>query len=530
MGLRGPGGRSKAKAREAVALSGEALPWEEPGLDRAAKMIAFLEWLPITKGLLAGEKMRLLPEQRTFVQAVYGSDVRIAVLSEPRGNGKTGLLCGLALGHLLGPESEPRGEIYSAAIDRAQAALLFSEMEAVIVAVPEFDCRVNIVRFHKKLEVLDGDGEGSVYEALSADARRAHGLSPTLWVYDEMAQAKNRELLDNLTTAMGKRQRSLGIVISTQAPRDDHPLSELIDDGLKGIDPGVYVQLISAPDDADPFDEAVIRECNPAVGHFLQLDELMRQAQQAKRMPNFEARFRNLRLNQRVSQNTGLVPASVWKECGKAPWDEAFENGVVTVGLDLSARNDLTAIVYVAELKGEWHVRAHFFAPEEGIEERGRRDQAEYSVWAKDGYITLTPGHSVDYETVAKKLIEICDDYDVKDIGFDRWRIDVLNKELMRLGAELPLRSFGQGFKDMSPAVDFLESALLNGKIRHGENPVLTMCALNAAVDTDAAGNRKLNKDRSFGRIDGMVAMAMAVGIASSSMDEPEKKYQVLFV
>ena len=203
--------------------------------------------------------------------------------------------------HLLGPESELRGECYSAGIDRLQAGLIFNEMEAIIVAVAEFTSRCNIQRFRKIIEVLDGDGKGSKYEALSADSRRAHGLAPSFWAYDELAQTRDRNLLDNLQTAMGKRNRSLGLIISTQAASDLHPLSEMIDDGLKGTDSGVVVHLTAAAADADPFDQDVIRSVNPALGIFLDEGDIFAEAERARRMPSFETAFRNLRLNQRVS-------------------------------------------------------------------------------------------------------------------------------------------------------------------------------------------------------------------------------------
>src|SRR5580765_5640362 len=230
-------------------------PWQRKGLSRVEKVIAFLEFLPITKGILIGKKLKLLPNQRRFIERVYGAtDVRIAVRSEPRGNGKTGLVAGLALCHLLGPEAEMRGECYSAAIDRLQAGLIFNEMEAIILAVPDFAVRCNIQRYRKWIEVIEGVGFGSKYEALSADARRAHGLSPTFWAYDELAQAKDRVLLDNLQTATGKRKRSLGVIISTQAADDDHALSQLIDDAQTNSDSSLVVHLLTAPADADPFD------------------------------------------------------------------------------------------------------------------------------------------------------------------------------------------------------------------------------------------------------------------------------------
>ncbi len=175
------------------------LPWKKPGLSRVQKVIAFLEYLKITKGPLAGKKMKLLDAQREFIEAVYGREredglrqVRLALMSLPKGNGKTGLLAGLALCHLLGPESEARGEIYSAAIDRQQAAILYQEMVAIILAEDEFSYRCNIGEHTKKITVLHGDGAGSWYEALSAEHGRSHGLAPSLFVYDELAQAARR--------------------------------------------------------------------------------------------------------------------------------------------------------------------------------------------------------------------------------------------------------------------------------------------------------------------------------------------------
>src|SRR5262245_29555953 len=209
------------------------MPWERKGLSRVEKIIRFLEFLPITKGIRLGSNLQLLPSQRRFIERVYGSnDVRLAVLSEPRGNGKTGLVAGLALCHLLGPEAEPRGECYSAAVNRLQSSLMFEEMAAIVEAVPEFTARCYVRRGGQRrcFEVVAGDGVGSKYEALSADARRGHGLAPSWWAYDELAQTNDRRLFDALRTAMGKRKRCLGIVLSTQAADDEHPLSQLIDD------------------------------------------------------------------------------------------------------------------------------------------------------------------------------------------------------------------------------------------------------------------------------------------------------------
>jgi phage terminase large subunit-like protein len=270
-----------------------------------------------------------------------------------------------------------------------------------------------------------------------------------------------------------------------------------------------------------------MKAANPALGDFLNEREVREQAEAARRMPARESAYRNLVLNQRVNQLNPLISPSVWKGCGNAPQEEAFRNSKIRIGLDLSARHDLTALVYRATCGGVHHVRAEFFVPADGLVDRSVRDRVPYDVWAQQGLITTTPGASVDYEYVARRLCELCDDYDVEAIAFDRWRIDVLKAELTRLNVELPLIPHGQGYKDMSPAIETLEGELLNGRIRHGMNPVLTMCAANAVADSDPAGNRKLNKAKSTGRIDGMVALAMAIG---AEVRESEPQYQVFVV
>jgi len=176
-----------------------------------------------------------------------------------------------------------------------------------------------------------------------------------------------------------------------------------------------------------------------------------------------------------------------------------------------------------------WHCAAHFWTPRLGLRERSSRDRAPYDVWVDQGYINATPGASIDYEFVVADMLRITDGMNIAAVGFDRWRIDILQKELTRAGVELPLVECGQGFKDMSPALDALEGALLNGTIRHGLHPVLTMCAANAAVDSDPAGNRKLTKQKSTGRIDGMVALAMAFAVTAKEDAEAAYHGQVVY-
>jgi len=519
-------GNSTALQRRAQdELAGKKLrrpPWEKKGLSRVERVIAFLEFLPITKGILAGRKFKLLPGQRRFIERVYGDDaVRIAVRSEPRGNGKTGLVAGLALCHLLGPEAEARGECYSAAVNRLQSALMHDEMVATIEAVPLFGAitRVRSGAQRRQIEVTDGPGKGSKYEALSADARRGHGLAPSWWAYDEMAQTRDRKLFDALRTAMGKRKRCLGIILSTQAEDDEHPLSQLIDDGLAGNDASLVVDLTCAPHDADVFDRDVIRAANPALGVFLDPETLFKEAEQARRLPSAESAFRNLRCNQRIAASADMLcTPAVWNQGDSAIDLAIFRDGrPVYGGLDLSARLDLTAIVLAAEDDAQQiHLLPIAWTPERTLMTRTQRDGAPYDAWHRQGFLKATPGLTIDYDYVLADIVAATEGMNLANIGFDNWNIRTLQMAMARLGVVLPLVPFIQGYKSYSPAIREFEVAVTESRLLHGGHPVLRWCVSNTILIHQPGTpqqNRKPEKRRTYGRIDLAVAALMAIGV-----------------
>jgi phage terminase large subunit-like protein len=310
-------------------------------------------------------------------------------------------------------------------------------------------------------------------------------------------------------------------------------LSILIDDAEKGEDPRVKVSLYSADPDADPFTEKAIKQANPAFGDFQNAKETLAMAEDARRMPSREPEFRNLILNQRVEMNSPFISKSVWQSCG-GEVSEEWE-GEEFAGLDLSATADLTAFVPICWVKDAWEVKPTFWLPGEGLREKARTDRVPYDVWHADGQLQTTPGRAVEYEFVARWIYEHCAirNFRIK-IAFDRWGMKHLRPWLLKAGfseeqIEAIFVEFGQGFQSMSPALRDTESALLAGKVRHGNHPVLTMCAANAVVATDPAGGRKLNKTKSATRIDGMVALAMAFGIAPDVVEAPAA-YEMMII
>lgn len=531
MGLRGPGARGgKRGAEKRAKESGPVdLPWLNPVLSRAGRVMAFIETLPVTKGILAGNRMKLDAFQQAFIRDVYDPAtedgrrlVRQAVLSIARKNGKTGLIVGIALAHLVGPESEDRGEIVSAANDREQAGIIFDEIEAIIHATPWMEAACNIQRFKKVIEVIaeppGGKGKGSTYEALSSDAKTKHGLSPSVWIYDELAQARNRDLLDALQTSQGGRAEPLGIVISTQSALANHPMSELVDYGEQvnsGAveDPTFVCHVYQAPKDCGLLDEDGWRAANPALGTFRDYTDLKTMALRAQRLPAFEPAFRNLFLNQRVDAVARAISAADWDACAEmVPLDDLIGQECYG-GLDLGSTSDLTALALYWPDKGAAWVWQ--WVPQERIRERVEKDRVPYDVWVKQGLITATPGRARDDTAIVRKLVEVCGLFDVRSVAYDRWRIEDLKKKLADEGVnDIPLTPHGQGFKDMAPAFDAFETALVNAHLKHGGSPVLRWQASNAVVQMDESGNRKPDKRRSSDKIDGIVSLIMAIGSA----------------
>lgn len=487
-------------------------------VSRGERNIRWIEGMcRIPDGKLVGKPVRLTDAQKGWIRQIYDTPTRTFILSMARKNAKTATSAFLLLLHLCGPEAKHNSQLYSAAQSRDQASILFGYASKVVRMSPDLSEYVQIKESAKTLVCPE---LGSQYRALSADASTAYGLSPVFSVHDELGQVKGprSELYEAIETASAAHESPLSIVISTQAPTDADLLSLLIDDALTGADPRIKVALHTAPMDMDPFSDEAIRAANPHFDVFMNREEVRKQATDAKRLPAQEASYRNLILNQRIEARSPFVTHTVWKENGTIP--QEMEGQGIYCGLDLSSTTDLTALVAVSE---EGDVHPTFWLPEEGLSEKSRADRVPYDLWNKQGFLATTPGRAIEYDYIAAFLCDLFDRCDVRAIAFDRYNMKFLRPCLERVGfTEEELErfvEFGQGFVSMSPALRELETRLLGSKLKHGNHPVLEMCAKNATVVTDPAGNRKFIKGKATGRIDGMVALAMAVGVMPSVID-----------
>lgn len=500
-------------------------------LTRAERNMAFVEkYLRVPEGDHVGKPIRLAPFQEAWYYSVYDNVVltRRAILSMARKNSKTATIATMVLVHIVGPEAKQNSRICSGARSRKQAAEVYNYAAKMSALSPELRKVIRPVPSAKKLVGLTMNAE---YEALSAEGSTAHGGSYIVAILDEVGQIKGPkdEFVDAIRTSQGAYDDALLLVISTQAPTDADLMSIMIDNAIEFQDTATVCHLYTAAKDCDLLDEEAWYAANPALGLFRSLRDVQDEMKQASEMSSQESSARVLILNQRVDRNNPFVSRSVWQANGAMLTD--WDGAPVYAGLDLSSTCDLTAFVPMAWVDDAWEVKPTFWLPSVGLPEKSRADRVPYDIWADGGFLNTTPGRAIEYEFVSHWLRGFVDTHNVAKIAFDRWGWKHLRPWLLKAGfgedevgsEDQPgglFAPFGQGFQSMSPALRDMEVALLDGKVRHGNHPVLSMCAANAVVTMDPTGGRKLNKAKANGRIDGLVALAMAFGVAPNSPDE----------
>ncbi len=482
-------------------------------LTRGERVCEFIESYCVTpEGQHIGKPMKLEPFQKRFILEIYDNPYKThtAYLSIARKNGKTGLIAAILLAHLAGPEAVQNSQIISGARSKDQAAVVFELARKMVDMSPALS---QVVRVQPSGKRLIGLNRNVLYRALAAEGKTAHGLSPILAILDEVGQVAGPtdEFVSAITTAQGAYENPLLIAISTQAPTDADLFSIWIDSQKNAPDPRVVSHIYEAPADCQMDDRQAWAAANPAMGKFRSINDIEKQCRQALEMPANEPEFRNLILNQRVEASSPFVAPSVWKANGGQA--EPIESQKVWGGLDLSSVNDLTALVLVTE-QGDVH--SEFWLPSSGLTEKSRKDHVPYDLWAKQGFLNTTPGAAIEYEFVAEFMRGLFDRCDVQAIAFDRALFVHLKPWLVKANfSDSELEKFipyGQGTLSMTPALRELEVKLLGKRLKHSNHPILEMCARNAVVVGDS-GARKFDKKKQHGRIDGMVALAMAVAM-----------------
>ena len=507
--------------------------------DAADIAVSFINCLKHTKGEWYGQPFELIDWQEQIIRDVFGiikpngyRQFNTAYIEIAKKQGKSELAAAVALLLTCG-DFEHGGEVYGCASDRQQASIVFDVAVDMVEQCPALKARIKPVLSQKRLVYKP---LGSFYQVLSAEAYTKHGLNVHGVVFDELHAQPNRQLFDVMTHGSGDARKQPLYFLITTAGNDTHSICyevhQKAKDILEGrkVDPTFYPVIYGADEDDDWTDPKVWAKANPSLGITVDIEKIQIACESAKQNPAEENLFRQLRLNQWVKQSVRWMPMEKWDKCSFAVNPENLVGRECFGGLDLSSTTDITAFVLIfpPEYEGDKYiVLPYFWIPEDNLDQRVKRDHVPYDVWEKQGVLHTTEGNVVHYGYIENFIEELGLKYNIREIAFDRWGAVQMTQNLENLG--FTVVPFGQGFKDMSPALDSLEAELLNARIHHDANPVLTMCMANCVVTKDPAGGRKLDKSKSTARIDTAVALTMAIGVADMKYEKPVE-YGVYFI
>ena len=506
--------------------------------DAADFAVSFIECLSHTKGTWAGKPFELIDWQERIIRDVFGilkpngyRQFTQAYIEIPKKMGKSELAAAVAL-LLTCADREQRAEVYGAAADRAQASIVYSVAEDMVSMCPALSKRVKVLSSQKRIVYLPTK---SFYQVLSADVANKHGFNTSGVIFDELHTQPNRKLYDVLTKGSGDARTQPLYFLITTAGNDTNSICYEVHQKAKDIlegrkfDPTFYPVIYGAEKDEDWTDPEVWEKVNPSLGITVGMDKVEAACESAKQNPAEENAFRQLRLNQWVSSAVRWMPSEAWKKCSFPVNESDLKGRVCYGGLDLSSTTDITAFILVFPPEDDddkYYILPNFWIPEESIDLRVRRDHVPYDKWQKQGFINTTEGNVIHYGFIEKFIEGLGEKYNIREIAFDRWGAVQMVQNLEGMGFNVV--AFGQGFASMSPPTKELMKLTLEGRIAHGGDLVLSWMMDNVFIRRDPAGNIKMDKAKSTEKIDGAVAMVMALdraircgaGVPGSVYDE----------
>lgn len=506
----------------------------------------FEDVLKLNGGEFEGKDFVVLGWQAFIIGSLFGwkgedgwRRFRTAYVETAKGSGKSPLAAGIGLKGLTS-DGEARAEIYAAATKKDQAMILFRDAIAMVDQSPLLAMRLEKSGAPGREWNLAHHESSSFFRPVSADDGQS-GPRPHIALLDEIHEHKTRMVVDMMRAGTKSRRQALILMITNSGTDKNTVCGEYHDYGRKVCAAGAtgagaedaffadsfFAFICSLDEGDDPFkDEACWYKANPSLSAGIPgLKYLREQVTDARGMPSKVATVRRLNFCQWVESATPWIGRDVWMAAEERIDPEQLRGRRCWGALDLSSTQDLTALDLMFEPTEDdpyWRLLPFFWLPEEGLSEKAEKDRVPYLAWRDAGWLETTPGRAINKLHVIHRLADVASRFDIQAVAYDRWRIEDLKVLIESEGISLPpLIAFGQGFKDMSPALDEFERRLLNAQLKHNGNPVMTWCAANAVTTSDPAGNRKVAKDKATGRVDGIVAAVMATG-ATIKEDESE--------
>lgn len=502
----------------------EGCTFEEGAVEHVVDF--FRHYLRHGKGKWASTPFELLPwEVDHVIGPVFGwmrpdgtRRIRKAYIEIAKKNGKSALGSGIGIYMAIG-DGEEGAEVYSAGTKREQAAIVHREAIRMVKASTPLTTRL---RVNESTHVIFDDRTSSRYATLSADAAGSEGLNIHAIVKDELHVWTNRPFFDSLEYGSAARSQPLDFTITTAGvynpesigyQEHDYAVRFLAGDYPHNTEYHAYICAADPLDDI--LDPEVHKKANPSYGVTIDPAEIMKAARDAKDRPSKLNAFLRYRLNVWTAQLDAWLPMDKWQLCG-GEIDEAELRGRTCFGgLDLASRRDLASFALVFPPTGDgepWDLLVRNFAPKEKAVDRERVDGVPYLQWGREGWLTLTPGESTDYEVIQRQIIKDSKTFNLQGIGADKWNLEFLRQKLEADG--LDIVEYGQGLRDFSAPSKEFEALIVDQNLRHGDNPILNWAAGHVTIYEDGNGNIRPDKKKSTEKIDPIVASIMALGMA----------------
>jgi len=498
----------------------------------ADSAVLFVNQLKHGTGKWRGMPFELIDWQERIIRDIFGivrkedecRQFRRVYVEVPKKNGKSELGAAIAL-LLLCTDSEYGGEVYGCATDRNQASRIF---DAAVHMVDQFPTLKRYIKMGVSQKRMTFIPLNSFYQVCSAEAYTKDGLNAHGIIFDELHAQPNRDLFDVMTAGSGLAREQPLLFMITTAGYDRNSICfeqhQKAEDILRGkvYDPTFYPVIYGAADEDDWTDPDVWKKVNPSYGITIDPRGFEMEFEDAKVNITQENRFRRLNLNQWVKQESRWMPMELWNSCGFHIDIPVLAGRECYAGLDLSSTRDMTAFVLCfppLDEDDKYILLPFFWLPEAAVEKRVAKN-VPYDRWISEGFLETTEGAVINYKFIEKKIEELAETYQIKEIAFDRWGAHLLRQNLEDKGFNMI--SFGQGFQSMSPPSKELMRLVLEQRIAHGGNPILKWNMDNIVVKEDEAGNIKPDKKKATERIDGAVAAVMALDRATRQLKEAE--------
>jgi phage terminase large subunit-like protein len=493
---------------------------------QANQVCEFIESLPHVEGSW-GEKnlIKLEAAQVFFLCNLFGfrrtdgsRRYTSALFAVARKNAKSTLAAAILL-YCFCCEPEIGPQVLSAATTGDQARIVWSVAKRMVVKLPDLQEAFTLEAFANAIARYE---VGGTFKPINAKASTQDGLNPSALSFDELHAHKTRDLFDVLRSAAGARKNPLFLYTTTEGYENAGPWPEIrtfahqVLEGLVEADHflAVYYGLDESDDD---FDESAWIKANPLLGVSVTLDKMREYANEAKQQPGALAEFRIKRLNRRASSSEGFVDLLRWRKCDAPVQLDKLEGAECWAGLDLASTRDMCALSLVWRVESMWYVWVHYWVPSQAVEQRNERGTIRYQPWVSAGHITVTDGDATDYDVIEREVLALVSRFKPREVAFDAWNAQQLCNNLMSAG--VPMVQFIQGPKSFHPAMQALELAYTQKNLAHGGNPVLNWNAANLIARKDINNNMAPDKKKAPDKIDGIVAVLMAMGRAIARND-----------